>query len=195
MEGTSVSNVTQPNHLGTVHDPSLAMAALEPQWVVKPNMGRPSGRFSPVGVEHIYRDPDIDLPVDLLVDPNHPDSRGRHWAISWRVRKPTGSADVESSQDVQRVLHIVREVGINHYTNWGPKTRFFDPTAFVTLPIATMSLSQRKALEEIASSTEVYEPNGVWNCQDWIIGVLQKAVTAGLLDAQQVDNALNAARK
>jgi hypothetical protein len=169
----------------------LIMAAPEPQWIVKPDMGKPPGRESPVGVEHIYRDPDIDLPVDLLVDPNHPDARGRHWSISWQVGKSTGSDDI----NVQRVLHIVREVGFDYYTNWGPRTRCFNPTTFVTVPIATMSLGQRKALEMIALSTEVYEPNGAWNCQDWVIEVLRKAVEARLLEAQQVNKALAVAQQ
>lgn len=158
-------------------------------------MGRPPGRMSPVGVEHIYRDPDVDLPVDLLVHNDHPDARGRHWSISWLVGNSKGAAGAESYQDVQRVLHVVREVGIDYYTNWGPKTRFFNPPSFTAIPIATMSLEQRKALEEIASSTEVYQPNGVWNCQDWVMEVLRKAVERGLLDAQQVEKVLTTALK
>jgi len=58
-----------------------------------------------------------------------------------------------------------------------------------------MSLGQRKALEKIALSTEVYEPNGAWNCQDWVIEVLRKAVEAGLLEAQQVNKALVVAQQ
>jgi hypothetical protein len=171
------------------------MSDPEPRWIVKPDMGRPVGRISPVGIEHIYRDPDIDLPVDLLVNGNHPNTRGRHWSISWRVGKPSADAEEESPEYVQRVLHVVREVGFDYYTNWGPKTRFFDPTSFAAIPIATMNLGQRKALEEIASTTEVYEPNGLWNCQDWVAEVLRKAAEKGLVNAQQVDKVLAAARK
>jgi hypothetical protein len=58
-----------------------------------------------------------------------------------------------------------------------------------------MNLGQRKALEEIASTTEVYEPNGLWNCQDWVAEVLRKAAEKGLVNAQQVDKVLAAARK
>jgi hypothetical protein len=171
------------------------MSSEEPQWIVKPDMGRPPGRISPVGIEHIYRDPDIDLPVDLLVAKAHPDPRGRHWSISWRVGKSTPSPGDESVEHVQRVLHVVQELGFKYYTNWGPKTRFFDPTSFTAIPIATMSLGKRKALEEISLDTEVYEPNGVWNCQDWVIEVLRKAVAKDLLNAQEVDKALAAARQ
>jgi len=166
------------------------MSFTEPQWIIKPDMGRPPGRISPVGIEHIYRDPDIDLPVDLLVNCEHPDPRGRHWSISWRVGSYEGLGSLESSQEVQRVLHIVREVGFDYYTNWGPKTRFFDPTSLKAFPIATMNLKERKVLEDIASTTEVFEPNGIWNCQDWVIEVLRKAVEKGLVSSQQVDTAL-----
>jgi len=58
-----------------------------------------------------------------------------------------------------------------------------------------MSLGERKALEAIALITEVYEPNGAWNCQDWVIEVLRKAVEKDLLNAQEMDEVLTAARQ
>lgn len=161
-------------------------------------MGRPPGRISPVGVEHIYRDPDIDLLVCLLVNNDHSDPRGRHWSVSWQVgelNESTGTdSDSPQTHRVQRVLHIVREVGLDYYTNWGPKTRFFETTHFNAIPIASISLSKRKALEEIASSAEVYEPNGEWNCQDWVIEVLRKAVKDGIFTMEEVEVALVTAR-
>lgn len=154
-----------------------------------PNMGKPIGRLGPVGVEHIYRDPDIDLPVELLVNKDVPQSRSRHWSISWTL------GGLSPSQQVQRVLHIVREVGFSHYTNWGPKTRFFEPTAMTAIPIAILSRAQRQTLERIASSTEVLVPNGEWNCQDWIIEVLRQAVRQDLITALQRDTALAIAQQ
>jgi len=68
----------------------------------------------------------------------------------------------------------VREVGFDYYTNWALKQGFFDPTSLKAFPIATMNLKERKVLEDIASTTEVFEPNGIWNCQDWVIEVLRK---------------------
>jgi len=172
------------------------MSPLEAEWIVKTNMGRPPGRISPVGVEHIYRDPDMDLPICLLVNNDHPDPRSRHWSISWLVGelKESSGNDTTRVHLVQRVLHIVREVGFDYYTNWGPKTRFFESTDFDVIPIATISLTQRKALEEIASSTKVYEPNAVWNCQDWVVEVLQRAVGKGLFTMEEVETTLAAAR-
>jgi hypothetical protein len=172
------------------------MSASETQWIVKPNMGRPPGRISPVAIDHIYRDPDIDLLVYLLVNSDHPDARGRHWSISWQVGELDESSGTDSPRihRVERVLHIVREVGLEYYTNWGPITRFFETTHFNAIPIATISLLNRKALEEIASSTEVYEPNGAWNCQDWVVEVLRKAIEKGIFTTKEVDMVLAAAR-
>lgn len=142
------------------------MSTSETQWIVKPNMGRPPGRISPVGIDHIYRDPDIDLPVYLLVNSDHSDPRGRHWSISWKVGELNESSSTGPPRihRVERVLHIVQEVGLDYNTNWGPITRFFETTHFNAIPIANISLSKRQDLEKIASSTEVYEPNGAWNC-------------------------------
>jgi hypothetical protein len=157
------------------------------QWVLMQNNGRPSGRLSPVGVEHIFRDPDIDLPVELLVNTDHPDPRARHWSISWTVGQSSGG------HRVQRVLHIVQEVGLNHYTNWGPKTRMFEAVVSNPILIASMSKAQRLALEKISESTGVFFPNGQWNCQDWVAEVLRQAVEQGLLTTEQRDRVLAAA--
>lgn len=158
------------------------------QWDVMANNGRPSGRLSPVGVEHIFKDPDIDLPVELLVNTSHPHPRGRHWSISWTVGQ-SSSGDM-----VQRVLHVVQEVGYNHYTNWGPKTRVFEPVEFKSIPIASLSKVQRLALETISEATPVFVPNGEWNCQDWVVEVFRQAVGEGLFTTEQIDRVLAVAR-
>ncbi|KAJ7683765.1 hypothetical protein B0H17DRAFT_1204899 [Mycena rosella] len=143
------------------------------------------GRIGPVGIEHLYRDLDTPLAVELLINRDYPELRGQHWAISWTVggRSP--------SHQVQRILHIVTEIGCAHYTNWGPATRSFDPRALAAVPIAQLALAQRRVLEAIAARTEVCMPNGEWNCQDW---VLAGAVEAGVLSAEERDAALHLAQ-
>ncbi|KAJ6578186.1 hypothetical protein B0H19DRAFT_1062721 [Mycena capillaripes] len=153
------------------------------------NMGRPlDGRMGPVGIEHLYRDPDSSLPVELLINRTYPERRGQHWAISWIV------GTLPPRHKVQRILHIVTEIGRNHYTNWGPVTRTFDPLELAAVPIAELTHVQRVALEKIAAQTDVYIPNGQWNCQDWVVDVLAHAVEDGLISAAARDEALSAAR-
>ncbi|KAJ6514344.1 hypothetical protein C8R47DRAFT_1033148 [Mycena vitilis] len=162
------------------------------------NMGRPrDGRRGPVGIEFSFPDPDTTLPVELLINRAYPEQRGQHWAISWTV------GDIPPHHKVHRVLHIVREIGCDHYTNWGPITRSFDPRDYEAVPVAELTLTQRVVLEQIAAKTEVCVPNGEWNCQDWVREVLAKAVAVkpdpkdglenGLLSAAAYDAALSAA--
>lgn len=146
------------------------------------------GRLGPVGIEHLYRDPDLELPVELLINRSCPELRGQHWAISWTV------GDLPPTHKVQRILHIVAEVGCKQYTNWGPVTRSFNPLELAAVPIAQLTLAQRRALESIAAQTQVCVPNGVWNCQDWVIEVLGRAVGEALLSAGERDTALRAAQ-
>ncbi|KAJ7136868.1 hypothetical protein C8R44DRAFT_608325 [Mycena epipterygia] len=152
------------------------------------NMGRPDGRIGPVGIEHLYRDPDSPLTVELLINRSYPELRGQHWALSWTV------GYLSPTHKVQRVLHIVREIGCDHYTNWGPLTRSFDPLDLVSVPVAQLTLEQRRALERIAAETRVCVPNGEWNCQDWVMEVLARAVETDLLSAGERDAALSVAQ-
>jgi hypothetical protein len=153
-------------------------------WVIMPNKGRPSGRLSPVGIDHIYKDPNTMLPVELLIINDHVDPRSRHWSISWTVgQSPAGDY-------VQRVLHIVREVGYNHYTNWGPCTRVMRADDATVVCITEMGKADRLALEDIARETNVFIPNGLWNCQDWVMEVLKKAVEQKLITTAQLNTAV-----
>jgi hypothetical protein len=159
-----------------------------------PNMGRLPTMFRPVDLDYFVKDVDTDLPVQLLVyiPPKlytlQPDlaPRDRHWSISWLVPHKTIRA--------HRVLHIVVERGHYHYTNWGPMTISWDVDVHVRqLPLKTMSLIERRQLEDIASNTQVLVPNGEWNCQNWVETVLREAVKDGPLTNECVDNVLSRA--
>ncbi|KAJ6618171.1 hypothetical protein B0H10DRAFT_1795970, partial [Mycena sp. CBHHK59/15] len=145
--------------------------------------------LGPVDVKHLFRDPDSPLIMELLINRQHKDLRGQHWALSWTV------GDLPPKHKVQRILHVVTEVGYKHYTNWGPVTRTFDPMDMDNVPVATLTLTQRQALEAIAAQTPVYVPNGEWNCQDWIIEVLRQAVEECLVSAAERDAALAVAQQ
>ena len=57
-----------------------------------------------------------------------------------------------------------------------------------------MSLPQRKGLEAIAGTEPVMRPDGEWNCQDWVLSVLGKAVQRNLLLPGQVSKVVQDAR-
>ena len=65
-----------------------------------------------------------------------------------------------------------------------------DLTRSRLIHLGDVDLTGRKRLEEIASATPVVVPDGVWNCQDWIMSVLQTAVEEAVLpsdlDIEQV---------
>lgn len=56
-----------------------------------------------------------------------------------------------------------------------------DLTRSRLIHLADVDLQGRKRLEEIASATPVVVPDGIWNCQDWTLTVLQTAVEEGVL--------------
>lgn len=57
-------------------------------------------------------------------------------------------------------------------------------------PLGTLTLAQRRALERLAAAERVREPDGRWNCQDWVRSVLGRAVRAGLLEEGVVRGAV-----
>lgn len=129
----------------------------------------------------------------LLIFNNHQDLDGRHWIIGYQVGRLKD--DVHT---VWRQLQIVQERGFQHYTNWGPLTKTLDMASLVPpiaqVKICTMSRDQRAVLEQIASDAPVYVPNGSWNCQNWAIGVFDKAVDAGIVDPGDRDRCIAAGR-
>ncbi|KAJ7936474.1 hypothetical protein B0H13DRAFT_1551408, partial [Mycena leptocephala] len=141
----------------------------------------------PVGIDHLNPDPDRPLVVNILIDRRLSDLRSQHWAISWTIPSSPGS-------NIHRVSHIVTEIGFHHYTNWGPLTQNFDPEKWDTVPIGLLSREQRTNLEKIVSKTGVYLPNGEWNCQDWVIKVLDHAVVEKIFTAEQSRGAITTAQ-
>lgn len=52
---------------------------------------------------------------------------------------------------------------------------------------------ERGLLEEIARGVEVMEPDGEWNCQDWVREVLRRGVERGVLEEGSCEKALEEA--
>jgi len=157
-----------------------------PDISLSPHHRQPS--FRPVDIDHIYRDPDVELPVLLLAtrskDPKST-PRDTHWKLAWQVgMSPSGVA-------IRRQIHIIRDSGANHLTNWGPLTKSCEGyTKAVTLTI--MPLEGRRLLEKIAHSTPILKVNGGWNSQDWLQDVLEASVRQGLVSSEERDVAVRA---
>lgn len=121
-----------------------------------------------------------------------------HWVILWHLGD-------KFNVPCYRLLQIITERYFSTdasgresfkavYTNWGPHTKSVTDAEMqyaFRVPLARLSLHERRALEEIARAETVEEPNGEWNCQSWVRSVLKKAVDAGLLNENSVTTALN----
>jgi hypothetical protein len=88
------------------------------------------------------------------------------------------------------MLHIVRELGFPHLTNWGPMTKNIEADSAQFISLCYMSLEKRKRLEAIASQEPVAVPDGKWNCQDWIVSVLEKASQLDIIAAEDIKTSI-----
>jgi hypothetical protein len=167
---------------------------------VLPNMGRDPGLIEPPCVDHLFPDHDSPRTVMLIVwdtsDISTIAPNDRHWAVAWKV------GQASTGDDVHRLLGVTRERGpdgglLDHLTNWGPLTRSAGSSGCrehaKSIPIGTTSLSQRKWLEGVAAEEAVLEPNGWWNCQDWVISILIKSIQRGLFTKESVEAVLKQA--
>lgn len=141
---------------------------------------------------------------------------GVHWMIRWRLQdlagcahfrmlhvltervvlpplpspsSPSPSSAPPSSSTSASSLPTYKEI----YTNWGPMTKSQDALTLahtLAAPLGTLTLAQRRALERLAAAERVREPDGRWNCQDWVRSVLRRAVRAGLLEEGVVRGAV-----
>lgn len=158
------------------------------------NMGKPPGKKPPNQVDHLYKERDEVLAVILFVTrssvrPYNP--RNNHWIIAWEL-------GMYGTNPIHRRIAIVQEAGVDHLTNWGPLTKSAS-TATVTktigIPLKSMTLEERQKLEEIAVNTPVLIPDGEWNCQNWLMTVLETAEAQGLITNEEWSAAVEEAMK
>jgi len=157
-----------------------------------PNMGRPPGKQPPIQVDHLYKERDEDLMVILHVIRSniHPyNPRDNHWILAWEL-------GTYGTFPIHRKMSIIREAGADHLTNWGTLTKSTSTSSVgqvVEIPLKKMALSQRKKLEDIGNRTQIVKPDGKWNCQDWIVTVLEAAEAQGLVSRDEWTKAVEAA--
>ncbi|KAF8878644.1 hypothetical protein CPB85DRAFT_1342533, partial [Mucidula mucida] len=113
-----------------------------------PNFGPSTKPSFSHDLSWIYKDPDEDLDVDLIITRSTRDitePHDHHWKLSW----------------------IVAETRKNTLFAW------------------QMSLRTRQELEAVAAVEPVRVPDGQWNCQDWLISVLERAEALEILTHEQ----------
>jgi hypothetical protein len=139
----------------------------------------------PVDIDHLFRDPDIPLPVLLIATRTVPHSpRDSLWKLAWKVGKSN------TGVPVQREISLARN-NLSDYMSWGPITRTAEEYTRA-VEITQMSLSSRKRLEKIASDVPLHRPNAKTHCQDWIVSVLEAAEQQGLLSRSDWTAAIRA---
>ena len=119
--------------------------------VVLPEQGR-SGTVGepPINLDWIAKDPDIDLPVYIIVsgprDGSSHDLRGLHWRLSWQV-----------ARDKWRYVHIVehwrdhQRAPNPRYVYWGALTQSsgHSTSKSTKVLVGVMSLATRKNIEQL----------------------------------------------
>ncbi|EIM80990.1 uncharacterized protein STEHIDRAFT_161997 [Stereum hirsutum FP-91666 SS1] len=175
-----------------------------------PNQGRYSN-LGPPNLDWIYPDPDSPLPISLLVVPppqprlittpatsSFHTSKDNHWALYWPVHPPTAWSQ---SRRIIRRIHVQHDPGRDHLTFWGPLTVIEEESAeeverstrMRRFEMGEVGKMERVLLEEIAREVDVMEPDGEWNCQDWVREVLRRAVEKGVLEGVVCERVLREA--
>lgn len=83
---------------------------------------------------------------------------------------------------------MIQNIQGSHLVNWGAFTASSKllPGPVVAFCLGTFTLDQRRMFEAIAWNVRVMEPDGEWNCQNWVAAVLSVAVERGLISAAKV---------
>ncbi|EJT97524.1 hypothetical protein DACRYDRAFT_119218 [Dacryopinax primogenitus] len=148
---------------------------------ILPNNGLPEDRLPPPNNDHLAPELDVIMPVYLFIGKGEQqEPTYRHWSLVWVLpwrlqRPPSGYAAV-------RTLELTQEFPALHLTNWGPltRTRYVQSLQMGLIPLGKLSFAERQLLEQIAKNTPVYRPNGIYNCQHWVIDVISKGIHDGL---------------
>ncbi|KAI0336633.1 hypothetical protein GY45DRAFT_1315217 [Cubamyces sp. BRFM 1775] len=163
--------------------------------VALPEQGR-SGTVGepPINLDWTAKDPDVDLPVYIIVsaprDNGPHDPRGLHWRLVWQV-----------ARDRWRNVHIVehrddRQRAPNpRYVYWGALTQSSDPSASKSTKVLVgmMSLAMRQSIERLALEVPVMWPDGTWNCQNWILDLLTRMYRSGIISQRRWEEVVGAA--
>ena len=141
----------------------------------------------PIDNSHLASDPDKVLNVylnvyPLRIYPNKPAPMARegHWAISWDVAERT----LGGGGTHLRRIELLQKHPDTRLSYWGARTSDNNgkTTSDAGQPLlGKMTLKQRQDLKELSFKVNVYEPDGTWNCQDWIKDPIVAATAKGTM--------------
>ncbi|KAI0765406.1 hypothetical protein C8Q74DRAFT_1288168 [Fomes fomentarius] len=149
---------------------------------------------SPINMDWTYPDKDVPHTLYLLVyapsSPSDQSWRDLHWSIAWQPAPDAWRHIQVDTYDVK-----TDPAPQPRYVFWGTRTVSADEQAAraARLELGTFEREQRRKVEQLAWDTPVMYPNGDWNCQNWVRGLLVKMVEAGLMAQQTVDEVVKCA--
>ncbi|KAG5647296.1 hypothetical protein DXG03_000833 [Asterophora parasitica] len=109
------------------------------------------------------------------------------WTVFSRSTPPYQSArsiELKSGEVPNKVGYY-----IGYLINYGPYTsvdRVTTPAGVLVFELGRLTLAERRTLEAIAWNVGVVEPNGDFNCQNWLAALLSVAVARGLFAEDRV---------
>ncbi|KDQ53668.1 hypothetical protein JAAARDRAFT_420382 [Jaapia argillacea MUCL 33604] len=140
-----------------------------------------------LSLESIYPDPDLPLPILIIVTPADPSSNTPvQWKLSWQV------AITDTGDQVQRQLYITPDDGT-------PKilTTVISPTHPQDhVVIKSLGLSDRRLIEVLATGpvgSFLKSPDGKWDSERWLKVLLVGAHKRGLFTHHEWTSATKSA--
>ncbi|KAI0065167.1 hypothetical protein BV25DRAFT_1822284 [Artomyces pyxidatus] len=165
-----------------------------PDVFYEPFNGVHPGMTPPTNLGWRYPDTDVPLMVYIAVSayptPSEPCPRDRQWSLLWEQGVAIRGCQMIT---VARFLEARQAAGCEHYTYWGPVTRAASLEGARLIPVATLSMADRRALEKLAGGIRVMKPNGWWNCQNWVVQLLRRAADEDIITAKERDTAIYSA--
>lgn len=149
----------------------------------------------PINLDWLHKDSEGDVEVFFAVYNPPPLLQGHtprdlHWSIAWQIRDTGAWRQVHV---VEEKIEVAREQRpLQLYVYWGPLTKSSGPTDGVAkrYSLGVFPLAQRLQIEELARQVPVMVPDGTWNCQDWILDLLSRMVSEGILPKDSPDSAV-----
>lgn len=157
-----------------------------------------NNNLRPIDNGYMCPDSDIDKKIYLIVHKSGnntaPRDRLGHWAVRWTVFK-RGNQPTQALRNIEILSgKSIGPTGEQYLINYGPWTsaeRVTSHLGMLAIPIGTLTLAQRHVLEAVAWNVGIENPNGDFNCQNWLAAVLSIAVAKGLFREDIICAAIN----
>ena len=135
--------------------------------------------------------------VYLLVYPPRNNDASRHdlhWSLAWEVSDGHWKyIQVNARREEDVPGNMIRA----QYCEYcGACTKSQDGTSAVgarLFSLGRLSRQSRQRIEEIARSVPACPPDGLWNCQHWILGVLRRVADDGMIYQRVLEDTIGCA--